>query len=86
MSDEKEKKPVHPETFFLPPLKMILAFFDKDKESRQREKKRALARERRDDVSKVEGKKEAAGAAEKQEKTVEKNLAKLIEKLSEKDE
>ena len=38
MSDEKEKKPVHPETFFLPPLKMILTFFEK--ESRQREKKK----------------------------------------------
>ena len=35
MSDEKDKKP-HPETFFLPPLKMFLAFFDK--ESRQKEK------------------------------------------------
>ena len=67
MSDEKEKKPVHPETFFLPPLKMILAFFDK--ESREREKK-----------------KDATGATEKQEKTVEENVEKLIEKLSEKDE
>ena len=43
MSDEKKKKdPLHAddrrETFFLPPLKMILAFFDK--ESRQREKKK----------------------------------------------
>jgi hypothetical protein len=76
MSDEKEKKPVHPETFFLPPLKMVLAFFDK--ESRQREKK--LAR------SKAEEKKDVAGATEKQEKTVEKNVEKLIEKLSEKDE
>jgi len=40
MSDEKKKDPLHAddrrETFFLPPLKMILAFFDK--ESRQREK------------------------------------------------
>jgi len=36
MSDEKKKDPLHPETFFLPPLKMILSFFDK--ESRQREK------------------------------------------------
>jgi hypothetical protein len=38
MSDEKEKKPVHPETFFLPPLKMILTFFDK--EARQQEKEK----------------------------------------------
>ncbi|MGB8981561.1 MAG: hypothetical protein WCC12_06770 [Anaerolineales bacterium] len=36
MSDEKKKDPLHPEMFFLPPLKMILSFFDK--ESRQREK------------------------------------------------
>jgi hypothetical protein len=41
MSDENKKKDAprpKPETFFLPPLKMILAFFDK--ESRQREKKK----------------------------------------------
>jgi len=37
MSDEKKKDPSHPETFFLPPLKMILAFFDK--ESREKKKK-----------------------------------------------
>lgn len=40
MSDEKKKKdqePRHPETNFLPPLKMFLAFFDK--ESRQKKKK-----------------------------------------------
>jgi hypothetical protein len=36
MSDEQDKKPRHPETFFLPPLKMFLAFLDK--ESRQHEK------------------------------------------------
>jgi hypothetical protein len=40
MSDEKkEKDPIHPETNFLPPLKMFLAFFDK--ESRQKKKKGA---------------------------------------------
>ncbi len=38
MSDE-DKKTAHPETNFLPPLKMVLAFFDK--ESRQRKKKAA---------------------------------------------
>lgn len=38
MPDEKKKDARHPETFFLPPLKMILSFFDK--ESRQREKKK----------------------------------------------
>lgn len=64
MSDDKKKDPVHPETFFLPPLKMILAFFDK--ESRQREEKKKTA--------------------EKQETSDEKNVEKLIEKLSEKDE
>jgi hypothetical protein len=37
MSEKKKKDPLHPETFFLPPLKMILTFFDK--ETRQREKK-----------------------------------------------
>lgn len=35
MSDEKDKKNP-PETFFLPPLKMVLAFLDK--ESHQNEK------------------------------------------------
>lgn len=62
MSDEK-KKPLHPETNFLPPLKMFLAFFDR--ESRQNKKKKD---------------------AEKQENVDEKNVEKLIEKLSEKDE
>jgi hypothetical protein len=41
MSDKQEKKPLHPETFFLPPLKMFLTFFDK--ESRQHEKQDAEA-------------------------------------------
>ena len=36
MSDKQEKKPLHPETFFLPPLKMVLTFFEK--ESHQSEK------------------------------------------------
>ena len=40
MSDEKDKKP-RPETFFLPPLKMFLAFFDK--EAREKKKKDAEA-------------------------------------------
>ena len=39
MSDEKDKKQLHSETFFLPPLKMFLAFFDK--ESRRKKKKDA---------------------------------------------
>ena len=62
MSDEK-KKPLHPETNFLPPLKMFLAFFDR--ESRQNKKKKD---------------------AETKEHEDEKNVEKLIEKLSEKDE
>ncbi len=74
MSDDEKKKDAarpRPETFFLPPLKMILSFFDK--ESRPREKKLAL--------SNAEGKNDA----EKQEKAAEKNVEKLIEKLSEKE-
>ena len=63
MPDEKkEEAPKHPETNFLPPLKMFLAFFDK--ESRQKKKKKGA----------------------KQEDTDEKNVEKLIEKLSESDE
>jgi hypothetical protein len=50
-----------PETNFLPPLKMFLAFFDK--ESRQKKKKGA-----------------------KQEDPDEKNVERLIEKLSESEE
>ncbi len=40
MPDEKKKDAsgLHPETFFLPPLKMLLSFFDR--ESRLREKKK----------------------------------------------
>jgi len=43
MSDEKKKDPLHAdlrrETFFLPPLKMILSFFDKESRQREKEKK-----------------------------------------------
>lgn len=39
MSDKQDKKPLHPETFFLPPLKMFLTFLDK--EARQNEKQDA---------------------------------------------
>lgn len=60
MSDEK-KEPRPPETHFLPPLKMFLAFFDRD------------ARRKKKD-------------AEKQEASDERNVEKLIEKLSEKEE
>jgi hypothetical protein len=69
MSDDKKKKDsswLHPETFFLPPLKMFLAFFDK--ESRQREKKK-------EDAAEAAEKKE-----ETVEKNVEKLIEKLSEK------
>ena len=53
MSDEKnEKKPLHPETNFLPPLKMFLAFFDK--ESRQTKKKQNFESQEDSDEKKVE--------------------------------
>ena len=55
MSDEKKQKDAlhaddRRETFFLPPLKMILAFFDK--ESRQREKKKKDPKEKDKTVEK----------------------------------
>ncbi|HEX9332661.1 MAG TPA: hypothetical protein VF896_12280 [Anaerolineales bacterium] len=46
MSDEKDKKPRHPETFFLPPLKMILSFFDKESHQREKKKKDAEKEEK----------------------------------------
>ena len=53
MSDEKkEKKPLHPEINFLPPLKMFLAFFDK--ESRQKKKKQNAEKPEDSDEKKVE--------------------------------
>ena len=39
MSDEQDKKPLHPETFFLPPLKMFLTFFDKETHHDEQEAK-----------------------------------------------
>ncbi len=60
--EEKKKDPLKPETFFLPPLRMFLSFFDKEK--RQREKKQET---------------------EKHRNIAEKNIEKLIEKLSEKE-
>ena len=64
MSEKKKKEPLHPETFFLPPLKMILTFFDK--EARQREKEKNAAR--------TEDQEKAT------EKDVEKLIEKLSEK------
>jgi hypothetical protein len=37
MSDEQEKKPLHPETFFLPPLKMVLTFLEKEAPPEEKE-------------------------------------------------
>ena len=50
MPDEKKKDPFRPETFFLPPLKMILAFFDK--EAREREKKKKDTEKQEETVEK----------------------------------
>jgi hypothetical protein len=65
---DDQKRPLHAvyrrETFFLPPLKMILAFFDKETSQNEPVKK----------------------DAEKQEVSDEKTVARLIEKLSEKEE
>ena len=36
MSDDKKKSP-HPETNFLPPLKMVLAFFDKESDKNKKD-------------------------------------------------
>jgi hypothetical protein len=55
---DKKKKPIHPETNFLPPLKMVLAFLDRDEKEKDA----------------------------KQEEFDERNVEKLIEKLSEKEE
>ena len=49
MSDDK-KKPLHPETNFLPPLRMFLAFFDKE----ARKKKKDAAKQEKTDEKTVE--------------------------------
>lgn len=63
MPDQKKNDPLHPETFFLPPLKMLLSLFDK--ENRPRQKKQQ---------------------DNPQHEETGKNVEKLIEKLSEKEE
>ena len=35
MSDEQDKKSLHPETFFLPPLRMVLTFLDKEQDEKK---------------------------------------------------
>ena len=64
MSEKKKKDPLHPETFFLPPLKMILTFFDKESRQHKEEKKDAPAENQ----------------AKATEKDVEKLIEKLSEK------
>ncbi len=64
MPADDKKKPRHPEVTFLPPLGMVLSFFDK--------KARERALKKQEDEQKKE--------------SDEKTVAKLIEKLSEKDE
>ena len=61
MSDD-EKKPLHPETNFFPPLNMVLTFFNNTFRKREQQK------------------------ADEQKEVNEKNVEKLIEKLSEKEE
>jgi hypothetical protein len=68
MSEKKKKDApqLHPETFFLPPLKMFLTFFDKEARQREKEKNEAAG---------------AAENQEKAtEKDVEKLIEKLSEK------
>jgi len=43
MSDDKKKEELHPETNFLPPLSMVLTFFDKT--FRKRSAKRQASKE-----------------------------------------
>jgi hypothetical protein len=63
MSNKQDKKKFHPETFFLPPLTMVLTFFDKESQHDQKDAK-----------------------SENPDNVTEKDLEKLIEKLSEKEE
>jgi len=50
MSEKKKKDPLHAdywrETFFLPPLKMILTFFDKESGRHEKEKNKAENQEK----------------------------------------
>lgn len=60
----EKKAPRHPEVNFLPPLDMVLTFFDRTLRERDEQKK----------------------TDEEQKEINEKNVEKLIEKLSEKEE
>jgi len=63
MSDDERAKPRHPETNFLPPLDMVLTFFNTIYKKDRQEK-----------------------TVDEQHEAEEKNVEKLIEKLSEKEE
>ena len=52
MSDDKKKEELHPETNFLPPLSMVLTFFDK--KFRKRNSKEQAAAEKEADEKNVE--------------------------------
>ena len=45
-ADEKDKKPLCPETYFLPPLKMVLTFLDKEASSGQKQDPNAESQEK----------------------------------------
>ena len=65
MSEKKKKDDAHPETFFLPPLKMILTFFDK--EARQREKEKAAPSEEQEKATEKDVEKLIEKLSEKEE-------------------
>ena len=46
MSDDKKKEELHPETNFLPPLNMVLTFFDKT--FRKRNSKNEMVEEQKE--------------------------------------
>jgi len=62
MSEDEKTRPRHPEINFLPPLDMILTFFNKKVRKRDQQEQ----------------------TADEQKEVEEKNVEKLIEKLSEK--
>ncbi len=51
MPDKKDS--TKPEIFFLPPLRMILSFFDKEARQREKEKAAAAKKEREEEVVKL---------------------------------
>ena len=53
MSDKQEKKPLHPETFFLPPLSMYLAFCEKEDQDEKDTKEETQEKATEKDVEKL---------------------------------